>query len=634
MSPVKPILVYDGECRFCCHWVERLKQDTGDGVEFKPYQTACDEHPELSLDACRNAIHFMEPGEEVSTSADAIFRLAATALRRPTAKWCYDHVPGFRGVSEAGYRFVADRRGFFSWLTNLFYGPHTRRSTFSVARYLFLRALAVIYLIAFLSMVVQIKGLVGQDGLLPVGEFLDPARFAQADVPSWVPDSIKHVYLAPTLFWLDSSDSTLIMACYAGMVLAGLVVLRVFPGPLLLVMWLLYLSLTVGGQRFLSFQWDNLLLESGFLAVFLAPWRWVGRLRSPHAPSRLWWWLLVWLLFRLMFSSGVVKLVHDHPTNPTWRNLTALNYHYETECIPNAIAWYAHQLPDWCQKASVASMFVIEILVPFMFFLPRRPRHLAGALQILLQLAIIATGNYTYFNLLTISLCLLLFDDALLGRFTPQEVRSLIDHARPVAPRGHLRRWAVACFALVMFALGTLEMTKRIWPRRQWGPLPAQIYQYTAWYGPFRSINNYGLFTNMTTIRNEIVIEGSSDGYDWLPYEFKYKPGRVDRMPPFVAPHQPRLDWQMWFAALRDSRRGYPGWFVSLMYKILDGSPEVLALLESDPFPEVPPEFLRARLYRYEFTDSETRRQTGDWWTRSLVREYTPVIRRQSVPRP
>jgi hypothetical protein len=362
-------------------------------------------------------------------------------------------------------------------------------------------------------------------------------------------------------------------------------------------LWALYLSIVNAGGEFMSFQWDVLLLEGGFLTIFYVPWTW-GRER-PYSPPRAAVWLVRWLSFRLMFLSGSVKLLsHDL----TWRNWTALDVHYQTQPIPNAIAWYVHQAPQWFQRFSLGLMWTTELLVPFMIFAPRRVRHVAGVWLIAFQLVLILTGNYAFFNWLAIALCLPLFD--------PPERR------HDVALAGRVQRWACATLAVVVVPVGLLEMANTF--GKDTG---GSIIQAVS---PFHTVNSYGLFAVMTTTRPEIVIEGTSDGVNWKAYEFPYKPGDPHRHPPFVAPYQPRLDWQMWFAALGHAQEN--PWFRRLMLRLLEGQPEVLALLAYNPFPDHPPEAVRAKVYDYRFTTFAERSKTGDWWVREFKGMYFPEV--------
>ena len=316
-----------------------------------------------------------------------------------------------------------------------------------------------------------------------------------------------------------------------------------------------------------------------------------------------------------MFSSGVVKLASG---DAAWRQLTALTYHYETQPLPTWLGWYAHQWPAWCQRVSCGVMFGMELLVPWLIFTPRAGRHAAGLLLIGFQGLILLTGNYTFFNALTIALCLFLFDDAA----WPEALRRpAVGGPAAPGPRGAWPRWLMG---LVGAGLGILSLA----PLSQLLPVPGAVARpffvlYRA-AAPLRIVNGYGLFAVMTTRRLEIEIEGSRDGQTWQPYAFPWKPGDVRRRPAFVAPHQPRLDWQMWFAAL--SRYDDAPWFLRFCEQLLRGSPAVLRLLAGNPFPEAPPRYLRAVAYEYHFTDGPTRRQTGAWWRRTRAGLYCPVL--------
>ncbi|HET7598889.1 MAG TPA: lipase maturation factor family protein [Gemmatimonadales bacterium] len=477
--------------------------------------------------------------------------------------------------------------------------PPEELPTYVLSRWLFLRLLGLVYLIAFVSLAVQLRGLIGEHGILPAGRFLDWAY------------SMYHgqaYRLLPTVFWLGASDAALVAVAWTGAVLALLLVLGVAPLLVLALLWVLYLSLSVVGQEFLSFQWDALLLEAGLLSLLWAPASWLTRRRVP-APSEVGRLLLVFLLFKLMFLSGVTKLLSG---DPTWRNLTALDYHFETQPLPPWTAWYADHLPSALHRAATLVMFVIELGAPWLVFARRRRvRHAGVAALAFLQLGIAATGNYGFFNLLALVLCIPLLDDRLLGRVIPLRLE------REERKSGGLRTaQAVVAAALMVVSLLTFarEIAYTLPGGRGLGYLPRWSERMLAWVGPFRTINGYGLFRVMTTERPELVIEGSRDGVEWRAYEFRWKPGDVDRRPRFVAPYQPRLDWQMWFAAL-DPLGGY-GWLQSLGGALRRGTPEVLALLGRNPFSDAPPRFVRLTRYIYRFSGVEQRRRTGAWWVR------------------
>jgi hypothetical protein len=352
--------------------------------------------------------------------------------------------------------------------------------------------------------------------------------------------------------------------------------------------------------------------------VFFAPLQLSPGPAREAPPSRTMLWLLRWLLFRLMFASGVVKLAtHD----PTWRSLTALTFHYETQPLPTWIGWYAHQCPVWFQKFSCGVMFAIELGTPFLIFAPRRPRFIAAGAITTLMILIAATGNYCFFNLLTVALCVLLLDDAALRRFVPARWRELPANADRLRWPG----WIIKPLATVVIIVTTMNLLGAF---REEIPWPDPLVELHSLLSATRSFSGYGLFASMTTARPEIIIEGSDDGQTWLPYEFKYKPGDPQRRPSFVEPFQPRLDWQMWFEALRVARpRTEPSpWFLSFCEKLLRGQTQVLALLKTNPFPNAPPRYIRAMVYSYHFTDFATRRETGAWWRRELLGPYCPAL--------
>jgi hypothetical protein len=383
-------------------------------------------------------------------------------------------------------------------------------------------------------------------------------------------------------------------------------------------LWAIYLSLSTVCREFLGFQWDILLLETGFLAIFVAPRQWLPRPSRETPPGAIVIWLFRWLLFRLMFMSGAVKLLS---TDPAWWNLTALTVHYETQPLPTWIGWHAHQLPEWFQRASVFLMFLVELVIPFLIFCGRRPRQAAYGAFVLLMLLISATGNYCFFNLLTVALCIWLLDDGLFKCFFPKKISARFPGSSSAPRPAQWRVAGVSALASLILLVSGVETIARLTGARK---MPAPARRLLDLVSPLRSINSYGLFAVMTTTRPEIVVEGSDDGVHWLPYEFKWKPGDLRRRPAFVAPHQPRLDWQLWFAALDDYRNN--PWFVNFLVRLLQGSPPVLGLLDKNPFPDRPPRYIRAALYEYRFTDAITRDKTGDWWRRERKGLYCPEL--------
>src|ERR1019366_9272990 len=330
--------------------------------------------------------------------------------------------------------------------------------------------------------------------------------------------------------WIASDDNTLVGLCFGGVLLSALLLLTgfgrgKFERLILALLFVLYLSFASAGQEFLSFQWDSLLLEAGFLAIFLGS-------------NRIVPWLFRWLVFRLYFLSGAVKLLSG---DPNWRNLSAVGFHWHTQPLPTVLAWYADKLPVGFQHFATAATLSIELAIPFLTFFPRRLRITGACCLIGLQVLILATGNYTFFNLLTIALTLFLFDDRALARFVPAPVTERLVEARRVTGRARV----AACIAVVVMVLSLSHLFETFN-----GRLPSALNALVRYTAPLQIVNTYGLFAVMTTQRIEIILEGSADGETWQPYEFKYKPGDVNRAPGWVAPYQPRLDWQMWFAAL------------------------------------------------------------------------------------
>ncbi|XP_068596022.1 lipase maturation factor 2a [Brachionichthys hirsutus] len=580
-------------------------------------------------------------------------------------------------------------------------------------RRIFLWCMSVIYLAAFVSLFVQIPGLYGNEGLLPARRQL---RYDGKPLG-------EQLLSSPTLLWLGprlglDAHAAVELLSLAGAALSLVAVLaETLRGSLVFFcLWVLYLSIYQVGQVFLYFQWDNLLLEVGFLCILVAPLTPIRGSREVREHDGVTFWLIRWLLFRLMFASGVVKLASRCPT---WWGLTALTYHYETQCLPTPLAWFAHQLPMWFQKLSVAGTFGIEIAVPLLFFSPlRRLRLGAFYLQVLLQVLIVLTGNYNFFNFLTLALCVSLLDDRHVN-FWLREA----DESNGGGSRAWAWSWAwswacyllelavwillivgtVVCFDLRLDTvnnavssrtaftfhqfnqflktvtvpcvwIGVLSLTwevitsmfrcacvpgflKRFCGTVQWAVFAAaaaamftiSLVPFTyiehesharLWPGVLRAheavdryqlVNSYGLFRRMTGVsgRPEVVIEGSNDGVSWTEIEFMYKPGNLSAPPAVVTPHQPRLDWQMWFAALGPHTQS--PWFTSLMYRLLQGKRDVIELIQTDasryPFHQKPPAYLRAHRYRYWFTKPDTNGfYSQRWWRRVYDKEFYPTV--------
>jgi hypothetical protein len=514
-------------------------------------------------------------------------------------------------------------------------GPE--RNTHALTRWLFLRLLAVVFLVAFVSYWVQLDGLIGSHGILPAADAMRSVRGLGAG----------SAWRFPTLCWLGASDAFLHSLAGAGTLLSLLLVAGIADGPVLLALWAIYLSLVVVGQVFFSFQWDILLLETALTSTFLAAWTLRPRFPSADAAvPRAGLWLVRALLFKLMFLSGITKLIC---LDPTWWKLTALDYHYVTQPLPVWTSYYAHHLPHGFQRFSVGVMFAIELGAPFLVLGPRRLR-IAGAFALLgLQGLIAGTGNYGFFNLLTAVLCVTCLDDAFLVRLVPRRWRERLAsrwradptvaiETRRTGTLGVRRLAYGLAVAVVAYAssLAFVEEMVRTRPAGRISGLAGALLDGGAVYvnagsgllslvAPFRSISGYGLFRSMTTSRPEIAIETSDDAQSWHEVAWRYKAGDVHRRPRFVAPHQPRLDWQMWFAAL--DPRGAEPWLVALLRRILEGSPPVVRLFDDPALLARPPRYVRLVMYEYGFTTpGDAAAVSGAWWTRERRGELTPAL--------
>lgn len=455
------------------------------------------------------------------------------------------------------------------------------------ARLLLQRALGAVYLLAFLVALQQFRPLLGERGLLPVPAFLDRVRFRSA----------------PSLFHLGYSDRLLAAVAWTGTVLSAAVVLglpeRLPAWAALLVwlaLWVLYLSIVNVGQIFYAFGWESLLLEAGFLAAFLGP--------PETAPPWLVLLGLRWLLFRVEFGAGLIKLRGD----PCWRALTCLDYHHETQPMPNALSWFFHHLPRPLHRAEVLANHGTQLVVPFLLLLPQPAASVGGAVVVATQGWLVASGNFSWLNWLTIVLALSAFDEAALAWL-------------PVSPPGELGP-GPTWFVLAVVALTVLVAVLSYWPVRN---LLSATQRMNASFNALHLVNTYGAFGSVTKSRPEIVVEGTDapaldDRVEWRAYEFKGKPGDPRRRPPQVAPYHLRLDWLMWFAALGGPREHR--WFPVLLTRLLEGDAATLGLLRHNPFPDRPPTYVRARLHRYRFTTPAERRETGAWWARELVGDY------------
>ena len=589
----RPLLVYDADCGFCVYWARYWQKLTGDAVNYQPYQEVAPQHPQISLADFQRGVQYIAPDGRHASAAEA--SLLTLSHARGEGFWLtlYKKLPGFAALAEWMYAFIAAHRSAGYRVSLFLWGRDYGPPRYDLVSFVFLRFMGLIYLSAFVSFGAQALGLIGSHGILPLAELVKLISGRAG---------VERFFAMPMLFWIDASDLAIRSVCWAGAGFSLLLIFNVLPRLSLLALYVLYLSLLYGGQTFMSFQWDTFLLEAGFLGLLLS---------FAQTPGL---WLLRWLLFRFMFMSGVVKLLSG---DPNWWNLSALSYHFFTQPLPTPLAWYAAHFSPSILKVATAGLFVVELVLPFLIFCPRRLRFCAAFGILLLQSCILLTGNYNWFNLQTMLLCLLLFDDAALQKVLPRRL------VRVLSRRVHLRPTkavsvTVAAWGLVLVFSSLVQMDERIG-----GSPPPAARALDQLIEPLRMVSSYGLFAVMTTERNEIIIEGSDDGTEWREYQFRYKPGDVARRPPWNIPHQPRLDWQMWFAALDDPRR--VNWFPRFLEKLLENEPTVTALLEKNPFPDKPPQYLRAQFYDYTYSSGEELGK-GLWWRRRSLGLYYPVV--------
>lgn len=501
-----------------------------------------------------------------------------------------------------------------------------QRNSYVLCRFIVVRGLALCFLIAFLSLTLQIDGLFSSRGILPIKDWL------QGALVSLEGTGANRLVSFPTVFWFSSSDSFVQGAGIAGILFSLLALIGVMPAFALFVCWFLYLSFVTAGSEFLAYQWDILLLEAGFLVCLWAPWTMAlpflkRNTKSEGMPSLLTLWALRWLLFKLMVMSGLCKLMSG---DLTWVNWSALTYHYETQPLPTPLAWIIHSCPLWFHQFSCLLMFGTEIFCPLLIFGNRLCRSIACGALITLQSLILLTGNYTFFNLLSIILCLTLLDDCVWQKVMPTKWYDSVKNAASPAESDSsiLRRLRDL---VVLFLVSTVIFSNAsLFLLRSPFDLPSSSRILLAFLQPFHIVSSYGLFAVMTTKRIEIILEGSDDGKVWQPYEFKYKPGDLNRPPPVVAPFQPRLDWQMWFAALSSLQDNQ--WFVAFVKRVLEGDRSVTRLLEGNPFPDNPPKYLRALSYEYHFSSPQDLLDHGHWWRREYVGVYMPPVSLKALP--
>ncbi len=496
-----------------------------------------------------------------------------------------------------------------------------------VARWLFLRALGLIYFSAFYTLLFQVRGLIGSHGILPAADYLRNVRGL---------GSLRFWY-APTLLWLSSGDRMLMALCWIGLIASILVVANIWPRAMLFVCFCCFLSFVSAAQDFSGYQSDGMLLEAGFLSLFLAPSGILPGWGTKQPPARAAIFLLLWEWFRIYFQSGVVKLESG---DPTCRNLTALYEYYQNGPLPTWIGWYLQHLPHWFHIATAATTLGMELVLVWMALLPRRWKVACFFIVTAWQAVVIATANYAFLNYLVLVLAFLLLDDTFLYRFVPLRWRSPLsnalarnaesgqatpssEEAKALPGMKSLPSFRYALSAVVLtwiFYATAVPLVQMFW---RLAPLPEQPL---AVLEPFRIANEYGLFAVMTPHRYEIEFEGSNDGEHWVAYPFRYKPQDLYQRPRIYAPYQPRFDWNLWFASLGS-------WQQNLIVPrtqelLLEDDADVLGLFAGNPFRNAPPKFVRAVLWQYWFSTRQEKHSTGAWWRRQLLGAYAPTLTR------
>jgi lipase maturation factor 1 len=496
-------------------------------------------------------------------------------------------------------------------------------------RWLFLRALGLIYFSAFYSLVFQIRGLLGTHGLLPAGAYL-------AEISRGV--GLLRYWEAPTLLWLNGNSPMLSFLCWAGLLASLLLILNIWPRAMLGICFIAFLSFVTAAQDFSGYQSDGMLLCAGLLSFFLAPSGLRPRFGERQPPARAPRLLLLLLWFTIYFESGLAKYLGG---DPAWRHLSALDDYYQNGPLPTWLGWYAQQLPHPFHAATAVSTLFIELLLVWLVVLPRRFRIWCFLIVTPFEMGIILSANYAFLNYLVLSLGMLLLDDRFLMRSLPKDralpVRHNLQSIEPA--RSCAEQNTSADHRLIRTALSSLKMWSSgillAWVgyamlflllQEYFGRLPLPAAP-VVWLEPFRVANQYGLFGRMTRFRYEIEFQGSSDSKNWIPYPFRYKPQDPSEPPGIYAPYQPRFDWNLWFASLGDWQGNR--FVVRTEEQLLLNNPDVLALFKSNPFSRQPPRQVRAVLWQYWFTDLATKRQSGHWWRREILGLYAPTLEMQ-----
>jgi hypothetical protein len=531
------------------------------------------------------------------------------------------------------------------WLFDSHHGARDRL----IPRWIFLRALALIYFSAFLALYFQIRGLIGLEGILPASRYLAEVKASFG--------TLGRYWFAPSLYWISSSSHAMMAVTWIGLIASVAALLNLWPRLTFFLCWLCFLSFVSTAQVFSGYQSDGMLLEAGFIALFFVPRGLLPGWGANSPPARASLFLLLWEWFRIYFESGLVKLLSG---DPEWRHLTAMDEYYQNGPLPTWIGWYVQHLPHWFQVATAGATLFMELGLVFMLFFPRRVRIICFFIVTPWEIVVILTANYAFLNYLVLSLGILLLDDRSLlwlvpGRRRPPEQApspelefkeepplSILaapepDVATPEpaamqAARAqmtwrtrlfrHLGAFSLAVTAVLLTWIAYDTSVELI--ALPFGRISSFFARPIQVLDPFRIANQYGLFAVMTRGRYEIEFQGSNDGTHWTPYPFQFKPQALNQAPAIYAPYQPRFDWNLWFASLGDWQQNN---IVPLTEEhLLLGGPAVLSLFKSNPFPQAPPRYVRAVLWQYWFTTMAEKRRTGNWWRRNFIGLYAPEL--------
>ena len=527
----------------------------------------------------------------------------------------------------------------FASVTRWLFSPEDGPTDRMLPRWFFLRGLGLIYFSAFYSLIFQIRGLIGPDGILPASECLHTVTKL----------GLQRFWYTPSLFWLSSGNHTLMAACWIGLLAGTLLVFNIWPRLALALCFVCFLSFVSTAQDFSGYQSDGMLLEAGFISLFFAPAGLRPRLGRQSPPIRAGLFLLQWEWFRIYFESGMVKLASGEPQ---WRDFSAMDQYYQNGPLPTWIGWYVQHLPHWFHVYATGATLGLELVLVWALFLPRRWRIACFFVVTCWQIPVIITANYTFLNYLVTLLGVLLLDDRVMQSSLPKRVlrrlggcptrpsdtvmpkpseqrsastatsdaRRIPNEARPTRRRAFatLQLATAAVLLTWIFYATTVQMLWIVLPELPFPNSPVVALD------PFRIANRYGLFAVMTRGRYEIEFQGSNDGVTWVAYPFRYKPQEPSKPPGIYAPYQPRFEWNLWFASLDNWRNNM--FVVSAEERLLAGNPDVLSLFANNPFPHAPPKYARAVIWEYWFTTLAQKRSTGMWWERKLRGLYAPSL--------